>query len=705
MGKINNKSKYIFLILIFAVGLIFISTTVCFASTNVRIVVDGEELKTNPKPFIENGRTLVPIRFISEKLGAEVEWDGEERLVTIRRGNNKVILRIDSHLVIYDRGERIYGLSDVAPKIVENRTFVPLRLVSNALGVGIEWHQLTRTAYVNSNESSEISPFFDVKLLLEKGERIAGKTKLKVELAEDYLKDGQVIKYVLLSPETAKGFVVAMGEELDKEYTYLPDIKDKGHKALAALIYDEEGNFLAGDVVGVNVDVDPKVKIMGINEGDILDTLSLGVDINFVATRVEYEIKNIDKGTSTIVGKEAPQDPYGIYTWKPKVEESGNYSIKAIVYDTEGKGHESERVNVKIQVEPEIALTGLSKGQTISRPVNLLASRNFDVKNTRYILIDLATGKEIIIDERPYGGYTWFPGPELEGKWAVLVEVEDPRGLVFRSQPVEINIKGEAILLLDGIGPNEVIRQAKNIRVRSNVELDSVRYIVKKSTGEERIIESSLAPSFEEIFKPNNQDDGYWTIKAVGRYKGREIESEEIPFRIYLGPTYGPISIVNKDNYINEFIELASKLALDSWERTGMAASLQVAQSILETGWGRNVPVDKYSGQVSYNLFGIKGKGPKGSVIINTREVYNGISYYIDAEFKAYNNIEESWADHKKLLIESSRYEPFRQVMYDSIQGAWALKRSGYATDPEYATKLIRIIDQYNLKSLDLVGI
>ena len=46
-----------------------------------------------------------------------------------------------------------------------------------------------------------------------------------------------------------------------------------------------------------------------------------------------------------------------------------------------------------------------------------------------------------------------------------------------------------------------------------------------------------------------------------------------------------------------------------------------------------------------------------------------------------------------------------RDVMYDYSQGAWALKRAGYATDPEYALKLMNLINQYNLDELDKVGI
>jgi flagellum-specific peptidoglycan hydrolase FlgJ len=136
-----------------------------------------------------------------------------------------------------------------------------------------------------------------------------------------------------------------------------------------------------------------------------------------------------------------------------------------------------------------------------------------------------------------------------------------------------------------------------------------------------------------------------------------------------------------------------------------MSAALQAAQAILETGWGQSVPVDKYSGKFSYNLFGIKGTGTNGSVVSNTWEVYNGVTYRIDANFRAYNSAAESLNDRNKLLLTASRYEPFRAVMYDSTLGAWAIKRAGYATDPQYPAKLLNIIKKYGLLELDRVGI
>ena len=136
-----------------------------------------------------------------------------------------------------------------------------------------------------------------------------------------------------------------------------------------------------------------------------------------------------------------------------------------------------------------------------------------------------------------------------------------------------------------------------------------------------------------------------------------------------------------------------------------MSAALQAAQGILETGWGQYVPVDKYNNQLSNNLFGIKGSGTNGSVISNTWEVYNGLVYRVDANFRAYHTVEESWDDHKRILLDLSRYQIFRDVMYDSTQAAWAIKRAGYATDPDYSIKLMNIIETYDLHLLDQVGV
>ena len=695
--------------ILFSLLIMFFSFSGCFgiysfADKPIRLVADGKDITSLASPVVENGRTLVPIRFITEELGGKVNWNDKEKRVTIEKDSLLVDLKIDSHLVSYKDGEKNYSLIDVPPKIIKGRTFVPLRFVSNALGVGVEWDETNRTVYIDSSKGSTMEPFFNIKIsTLENGQVINGKTDLQIELPEGNLTNAKEIKYLLLDPKTAEGFVIARGEDLTDKYTWIPSLEDKGEKVLVAALYDEKGKFLAGDAISLNMDVNPTVSLTGVTEGETLeDTISLGADTSFLASYVKYEITNLDTGKTNVIGEDIPLDPYGPYNWEPKISENGNYSFKVIAYDGDDKPYESQEIKAKVQISPKLALSGVSEGQIINKPVNLLATRNFEVNETQYILRNPSSGKEEVLAQVPYGDYKWFPGPEISGEREVLVRVVDTKGVSHESEPIKVTLTGNPIILLEGAGPNQVLREPTKLKIKSNINLDSVTYVLtNRDTGKEKIIAADKEPSAEVVYTPTKGDIGYWNVQAIGKANGDKIKSESIPIRVFLGETYKSLPIIEKDKYL----DLASGLAEDSWEKTGMSAALQTAQSILESGWGQSVPVDKYSGKLSYNLFGIKGKGSKGSVTYNTWEVYNGKTYYVDADFRSYNNVKESWTDHKNFLLNSTRYEPFKEVMHNSTQGAWALKRTGYATDPEYALKLMKIIKQYNLQKLDKVSI
>jgi hypothetical protein len=88
--------------------------------------------------IIENDRTLVPLRFISENLGAQVGWDGAERKVTITDGNNKI------ELVIGNNRPTLNGKViqiDAAPKIFNDYTYVPLRFIAESLNCKVDWFE------------------------------------------------------------------------------------------------------------------------------------------------------------------------------------------------------------------------------------------------------------------------------------------------------------------------------------------------------------------------------------------------------------------------------------------------------------------------------------------------------------------------------------------------------------------------------------
>ncbi|MDR7855057.1 glucosaminidase domain-containing protein [Tissierella sp.] len=700
MGKSNNNYKIIALAM--AVVFIFSGNFVdrSYAASSIRLVVDGKDMTSSVSPVIENSRTLVPIRLISEELGATVEWDNDNRTVLVTKGNKSIFLRIDSHLVEYNNGES-YELSDVAPKIINGITFVPLRLVGNALEVGIDWDPVKKYAYVDSSFKSEVTPFFDVNIISHnEGQTVNGKTTLRILASSQYEKDGNEIRFLLLDPSTAKGFVIARGEQINGSYTWLPKIEENGKKVLVAAIYDKNGKFIAGDTIGVNVNVLPKIAINGISEGQIINNnIEINPDVNFVAAHVKYEITNLSKGTTTITEE---QDPFGPYKWDLKYEDNGSYSIKAIAYDKNSNPYPSEAVNVQVALNQKLSLAGIPSGNKIDKPVSLIASRNFNANETEYLMRDSVTGVMTTLDKRPYGSYEWFPGVEYSGQKELIVRVKDTSGKVLESNPVQVTIDGTPKVLLKGVGPKQVVTGQTKINIISNVKLEGVNYtLLNSKTGVKKVLGANIDPLIEFKYTPTKDEIGNVAIQAEGIYQGKKILSESISFRVFLGETYGPKPIIEKD----KFLGLASGLAKTAREKTGMSAAFQTAQAILETGWGQSVPVDKYTGVLSYNLFGIKGSGTAGSVTSNTWEVYNGVTYRVDADFRAYKSPSESWADHKEFLLTRERYEPVKQVMHDPAQATWAVKRAGYATDPLYSSKLMNIINRYNLLELDRVGI
>jgi hypothetical protein len=689
----------ILILLLILIALVQYSAPDAYAEDLIKIVIDGKRIKPDVDPYISNDRTLVPIRVIAEELDSVVEWDNDNRAVHISKEDIHILLRIDSYLVEYTNdNETSYTIIDVTPQITGDRTFVPIRLISNALGVKIEWDNDKRTVYIDSSESSEVTKFFDVEISSVKpGQTITGTTELYTKINNEIPKGAKEIKYLLLDRDTAKGFVIAGGSNINNPYEWVPAMEDNGQKVLVSAFYDAQGNFLAGDSIPVTVKINPQIELKGIREGQLITAHSvpLSTKLNFSASYVKYEMINPDNGA---VYLSPGVDPEQSFTMIPVMEDNGNMSVRVIAYDTKGNAYKGEYVNIGIDVDRYLYLGGVKHGQTIDGSVTLLAQRNFNVTDTEYIMVDNSTGEETLLFKSGYGSYSWFPGPEDAGSKDLYVRVKDTAGNTHVSSRVTVNVIGTPKLMLQGVGPGQVLTQAADLNIKTNVKLDSIKYILTNvRTGNEIIISEKSTG----VIIPEKGDDGTWTIRAQGTYGGRTIKSEEVKFTIYTGQLYSAKPVIEKDKYL----DLVSGLAVNTRKTTGMSAALQVAQAILETGWGQSVPVDKYDGKFSYNLFGIKGEGTKGSVTSNTWEEYNGVAFRIDAEFRAYNNEKESWQDHKDLLLLRERYAPFREVMYDSTKGAWALKRCGYATDSQYAIKLIDIIERYDLKELDEVTI
>lgn len=127
-----------------SIFLLFSSTTLTGAST-VNLYIDTNKIDTDTAPIIVDGRTLVPVRAIFEALGATVAWDQTTKTATGTLDDTTVTVQIDSKTAyVNDEAKTL----DVAAKIINNRTMVPARFVSEALGCKVTWDAATGTAAV-----------------------------------------------------------------------------------------------------------------------------------------------------------------------------------------------------------------------------------------------------------------------------------------------------------------------------------------------------------------------------------------------------------------------------------------------------------------------------------------------------------------------------------------------------------------------------
>lgn len=142
------------------------------------------------------------------------------------------------------------------------------------------------------------------------------------------------------------------------------------------------------------------------------------------------------------------------------------------------------------------------------------------------------------------------------------------------------------------------------------------------------------------------------------------------------------------------FLESIMPAATKAAQALGVSPRSIIAQAALETGWGRSMPRDA-NGQPSLNLFGIKATPSwrGASVASETSEFVDGQATRQVERFRAYESIDASFADHARLLSNSSRYAAALNSGDDTHAYARALQRGGYATDPNYARKLVAVAE------------
>jgi len=153
-------------------------------------------------------------------------------------------------------------------------------------------------------------------------------------------------------------------------------------------------------------------------------------------------------------------------------------------------------------------------------------------------------------------------------------------------------------------------------------------------------------------------------------------------------PTASPASDAAKTNFVQDLWPQAQQAG----QLLGVDPRHLIAQAALETNWGRSMPQDA-TGRCSNNLFGIKASpGWSGSTVTSdTREYQEGTATNISAQFKAYATPAQSFQDYVALLRDNPRYSSALNTGGDVRAFATGLQRGGYATDPDYASKIAAV--------------
>lgn len=116
--------------------------SICFKVGDSILSINGKDIEVE-KPFIAGaGTTLVPLRVISEAFGADVEWNGEDKSVTIKLGDKTIVVKINSKSATVDK-DTVIELEE-APQLKNDTTMVPLRFISETLGADVQYDKATQ---------------------------------------------------------------------------------------------------------------------------------------------------------------------------------------------------------------------------------------------------------------------------------------------------------------------------------------------------------------------------------------------------------------------------------------------------------------------------------------------------------------------------------------------------------------------------------
>jgi Copper amine oxidase N-terminal domain. len=157
MEKLLQMKKWKFMLSVVLAGMLLAAWT-AHADSEIKVIIDGEEVKFEKSPVVEGGTTLVPFRVLFEKLGLSVVWVQETKTITGQSEDILLHLQLDNKTAVIN-GEEVELTA--APRVIDGSTYVPLRLVGEATGRVVKWDNATRTITIDAAPSAQESFDFE----------------------------------------------------------------------------------------------------------------------------------------------------------------------------------------------------------------------------------------------------------------------------------------------------------------------------------------------------------------------------------------------------------------------------------------------------------------------------------------------------------------------------------------------------------------
>ena len=153
------RKRCVSVIVLVAVLMLFLYQPTAYGQQAVRVKVAGKTIETDPAPFIDNNRVMVPAREIANILGANVNWDGQNQAVKIEKGNKQIAMTIGNAQAVVN-GEEVQ--LEALPVIVKGRAMVPLRILAEGLQVPLSWDSIAHMVSLDvlvAGSSVDFPPF------------------------------------------------------------------------------------------------------------------------------------------------------------------------------------------------------------------------------------------------------------------------------------------------------------------------------------------------------------------------------------------------------------------------------------------------------------------------------------------------------------------------------------------------------------------